>query len=168
MRCTTVTRWLRGVVLPLAAGLAASMPGAAAARGGGGTGTFHGGFVPGSAMMAPRGAVGLSGFVVRGGGFRHGVVPRSGKVILVPRARRAPRFGTMGVLPLRGGVVPPFTGTVVPPFIGTAAPVLVGPGVGAAEIWRWDGAAWRLGPMLAPVRVWWRDQDGRWHAEATD
>jgi hypothetical protein len=131
-------------------------------------GGFHGsavhgsGFARGGIAVGPRGgAAGPSGHVFRGSpGFIRGRIQHPGRIVLVPRGYRAQRFGAAGI-PLIGGVV-------VPPLLGGAAPPPIGPGAGMPEIWRWDGAAWRLDRAPLPVTAWRLGGDGRWHPDAAN
>lgn len=197
MRRSFTASRLRHLVPLVLVALAAGLPGAAQARGGGagggmggfhGGGSFHGGgFSRGGVVVAPRAVVAAPRAVVgfsfgsravtpfRHGGVRpfHGhVVGRPRHVVLVPRPFVP--FGPL-VLPFTGVIVPPLTGNVVAPSTGavvlrpvTRASVRVAPEPAGLEIWRMTGDAWQRDPAMPPAAVWRRDGNGRWHAGSVE
>jgi hypothetical protein len=152
----------------------------------GGPGVFRGGgFVPPGVVVVPRGAIGVfstaqrqalgfrnGGVVVfRGGhGFPHGDVFAFGGGHSFPHGYGDGRcFGTVGIPPLLGFSVPPLAAAAASRSGGSAELRPVRSEVGVAEVWRWDGGAWRLGPTPPQsVAVWRRGDDGGWRAEAAE
>ena len=78
-------------------------------------------------------------------------------------------YATPGIPPLLGTSGPPLATATAPRSGRFAGPRPVRSDMGVAEVWRWDGGAWRLDPTPPQsVAAWRRGDDGRWRAEAAE